>query len=45
MLSREKVLDALLELSRSSEPNTRVGLLQRVLQTALPQTFFSFMIF
>ena len=36
MLSREKALDALLELSRSSEPNTRVGLLQRVLQTALP---------
>ena len=35
MQSREKVLDALLELTGGPEPNTRAGLLQRVLDLAL----------
>ena len=35
MLSREKALDELLDLTGSPGPNTRAGLLQRVLQTAL----------
>jgi diguanylate cyclase (GGDEF)-like protein len=36
MQSRERVLDALLELTGSAEPATRTELLRRVLETALP---------
>jgi diguanylate cyclase (GGDEF)-like protein len=36
MLSRERVLDALLDLTGNPVPGTRTGLLQRVLQTTLP---------
>ena len=36
MVSREKILDTLLELTGDSEPGTRDELLKRALQTALP---------